>query len=72
MPAHLQSPHGRARAVAVRLAADFDGVLPLGTVEAEVEAAERELRGQIPPGSLDEMLHRLAGQRLAERIGADR
>jgi hypothetical protein len=58
------------REVARRLAVEFDGLLPQAAVDAEVEAAEIELRGQIPPGSLDEMLHRLAGHRLRERARA--
>lgn len=52
--------------VAVRLAAQFAGVLPRRVVAAEVAAAERELRGQVPPAALAEMLHRLAEVRLHE------
>ncbi len=52
-----------------RLTDEFAGVLPPRTVQAEVESAEVELRGQVPPGSLDELLHRLAGHRLRERAG---
>jgi hypothetical protein len=62
--------HAGRQEVARRLTVEFDGVLPRVAVEAEVEAAEPELRGQVPPGSLDEMVHRLAGQRLRERAGA--
>jgi hypothetical protein len=62
--------HTGRQEVARRLTVEFDGVLPRVAVEAEVEAAELELRGQIPPGSLDEMLHRLARHRLRERAGA--
>ena len=61
---------GRRDAVARRLTAEFDGVLPCVIVEAEVAAAEAELRGQVPPGSLDELLHHLAGYRLRQRAGA--
>ena len=61
---------GRRDAVARRLSVEFDGVLPCVIVEAEVAAAEAELRGQVPPGALDEMLHRLAGYRLRQRVGA--
>ena len=61
---------GRRDAVARRLAAEFDGVLPCAIVEAEVAAAEAELCGQVPPGSLDELLHHLAGYRLRQRAGA--
>jgi hypothetical protein len=53
-----------------QLAVEFDGVLSPFAVAAEVIAAEAELRGQVPPGSLDEMLHRLVGQRLRELAGA--
>lgn len=57
-------------AVCRQLSAEFAGILPHVIVEAEVAAAEAELRGQVPPGSLDELLHRLAGHRLRERVGA--
>jgi hypothetical protein len=60
----------RHEAIAHQLSVEFDGVLPRATVEAEVEEAEAELRGQVPPGSLDELLHCLAGYRLRERAGA--
>jgi hypothetical protein len=66
------SPAGRRSELTRRLAVEYDGVLPQVTVEAEVRAAETELRGQVPAGSLDEMIHRLAGYRLAERVGAER
>jgi hypothetical protein len=61
---------GGRSAVARQLSVEFDGVLPRGIVEAEVAAAEAELRGQVSPGSRDELLHRLAGYRLRERAGA--
>lgn len=61
---------GRRDAVARRLSVEFDGVLPSVIVEAEVATAEAELRGQVPPGSLDELLHHLAGYRLRQRSGA--
>ncbi|HYH30439.1 MAG TPA: hypothetical protein VD903_08645 [Pseudonocardia sp.] len=61
---------GRHREIATRLALEYAGVLSPGAVAAEVRAAERDLLGQVPAGSLDELLHRLAGQRLAERVGA--
>jgi hypothetical protein len=61
---------GRRDAVARRLSVEFDGVLPCAIVEAEVAASEAELRGQVPPGSLDELLHHLAGYRLRQRAGA--
>jgi hypothetical protein len=65
-----RSGAGRQSAVARQLSVEFDGVLPHCIVEAEVAAAEEELRGQVPLGSLDELLQRLAGHRLRERAGA--
>lgn len=65
-----RSGGGRGSAVDRELSAEFDGVLPRVIVEAEVAVAEAELLGQVPPGALDEMLHRLAGHRLRERAGA--
>jgi hypothetical protein len=62
----------RHREVADRLAAEFEGVLPQVAVDVEVRAAELELRGQVPAGSLDEMVHRLAAHRLHERAEARR
>lgn len=56
--------------VADRLVAEFAGAVPPVVVRAVVEDAAAELRGQVPPGGLQEMLHRLAGQRLRERAGA--
>ena len=58
-------------AIARQLAAEFDGIAP-AAVEAEVEEAAAELRGQVPAGSLDEMVHRLAGYRLRETVEAGR
>jgi hypothetical protein len=67
----MRRPIDPARHEVVRqLSAEFHGVLSPFTIAAEVVAAESELRGQVPPGSLDEMLHRLAGQRLRELAGA--
>jgi hypothetical protein len=63
---------GRHREIADRLAAEFEGVLPQIAVDVEVRAAELELRGQVPAGSLDEMVHRLAAHRLHERAEARR
>jgi hypothetical protein len=65
-----RSGGGRGSAVGRQLSAEFDGILPRVIVEAEVAVAEAELRGQVPSGSLDELLHRLAGHRLRERAGA--
>jgi hypothetical protein len=66
------SPRGGRSELTRLLSAEYDGLLSQTTVEAEVQAAEVELRGQVPPGSLDEMVHRLAGYRLSARAGAGR
>jgi hypothetical protein len=52
-----------------RLVADFAGAFPPVVVRTVVEDAKAELSGQVPMGSLQEMLHHLAGQRLRERAG---
>jgi hypothetical protein len=72
MPASGHPPISHATQVAEHLTAEFGGVLPQVVVEAEVEAAEQELRGQVHPESLDELLHRLAAYRLHERAGTER
>jgi hypothetical protein len=51
-------------AVVDRLVSEFAGMRSRDAVEAEVEAADRELRGQVPPGAVPEMLHRLVAARL--------
>lgn len=66
------SPGGGRSELTRRLSVEYHGVLSQMTVDAEVRAAEVELRGQVPLGSLDEMVHRLAGYRLSERAGAGR
>ena len=53
-------------AVTDRLVIEFADVMPRGVVEAEVAAADRELRGQVPTGAMAEMLHRLVAARLEE------
>lgn len=58
-------------AIARQLAQELDG-LPPAAVEAEVEEAVAELRGQVPPGSFDELVHRLAGYRLRQTAEAGR
>ncbi|MCX6464557.1 MAG: hypothetical protein NTW05_13355 [Pseudonocardiales bacterium] len=61
----VRPPHTPDRnAVAARLAEEYAGLVPPDVVHREVAAAERELRGQVPPGALEEMLHRLAAYRL--------
>ncbi|MCO1655786.1 hypothetical protein [Pseudonocardia humida] len=54
-------------AVTDRLVIEFADVMPRGVVEAEVAAADRELRGQVPTGAMAEMLHRLVVTRLVDR-----
>jgi hypothetical protein len=51
-------------AVVDRLVSEFAGVRSRHAVEAEIEAADRELRGQVPQGAIPEMLHRLVAARL--------
>jgi hypothetical protein len=70
MQGDLDRPVARPSDVLEQLEVEFAGIVPPAAVGAVVRAAERELRGQVPPGSLDEMLHRLAGHRLRERAGA--
>lgn len=63
---------GPTRAVIARqLTQEFAG-LPPAAVEAMVAEAAAELRGQVPPGSLDEMVHRLARYRLRVTAEAGR
>lgn len=47
-----------------RLVRELHGRVPADTVAAEIDTAERELRGQVPAGALDEMVHRLVAYRL--------
>jgi hypothetical protein len=63
---------GMRAGTARRPALEFDGVLPSAAVEATVEQAAAELRGQVPPGSVDELVHRLAAHRLRETAEAGR
>jgi hypothetical protein len=51
-------------AVVDRLVSEFAGLRSRDAVEAEVEAADRELRGQVPRGAMPEMVHRLVAARL--------
>jgi hypothetical protein len=66
MTAHGESPTGLMGAVTARLASEFGGAVPPALVAAVVRDAERDLRGQVVPGALGEMLHRLAAVRLQE------
>lgn len=47
-----------------RLVREFHGRVPADTVAAEIDTAERELRGQVPDGALEEMVYRLVAHRL--------
>ena len=57
--------------VLAELSRAFAGQLPRGVVADEVGRAPRELRGQVPSGSLPELLHQLAAHRLG-RLAARR
>jgi hypothetical protein len=50
------------------LDAEFAGVLPPTLIRAETYRAEADLRGQVPPGSMPELVHRLARERLTQRL----
>ncbi|WP_329065696.1 hypothetical protein [Amycolatopsis sp. NBC_01480] len=56
--------------VGERLAGEFAGWLSPAAVGHIVRAAARDLDGQIVPEALGEMLHRLAGFRIARLVGA--
>ncbi|MBW0089425.1 hypothetical protein I4I73_10570 [Pseudonocardia sp. KRD-184] len=66
MPVGLD-PHGCADRVAGLLDQEFAALLPRAVVRHEVGVAERELSGQVPDGALEELMHRLAAQRLWQR-----
>lgn len=65
----VASTRGGADRVVGLLGREFAGVLPATVVRHEVEVAERELSGQVPAGALEELMHRLAAQRLRQRAG---
>jgi hypothetical protein len=69
MTVHGESSTGSVHAVIAYMASEYDGVVPPGLVATVVRDAERDLRGQVVPGSLSEMLHRLAAFRLQELSG---
>ena len=66
MTVHGESPTGALDAVTEYMASEYDGVVPPALVAVVVRDAERDLRGQVVPGALGEMLHRLAAFRLHE------
>lgn len=54
-----------AAEVAQQLTSDYSGEVPKSTVRTIVAGADADLAGQVPRGALPELLHRLAGERLA-------
>lgn len=70
MSTDVESPTGTLGQVCEMLVREFVGCLDERTVRFEVSSAERELRGQVPPGSVEEMAHRLAAHRLRQRCQA--
>lgn len=66
MPVDLQR-HGEVDRVAGLLGAEFAGALSRTVVRHEVGVARRELSGQVPVGAFEELMHRLAAQRLRQR-----
>lgn len=65
----VPAPGGRAW-VSADVLWRFRGFLPDPVVEAAVAKAAGELRGQVPPGAFDELLHRLVAYRLRELASA--
>ncbi|GAA3230988.1 hypothetical protein GCM10017691_24500 [Pseudonocardia petroleophila] len=59
--------HGDVDRVAGLLGEEFAGALPRTVVRHEVGVARRELSGQVPAGAFEELMHRLAAQRLRQR-----
>jgi hypothetical protein len=66
----VQTVRRVSECVAGDLLAEFHQ-LPPGVITAAVREAERDLAGQIVPGSLGELLHRLAAYRLEQQLGQD-
>lgn len=67
MTASAPSPVGVCEGVVATLAGEF-GRVPPDVVAAVVRDAERDLNGQVPSGSLGELLHRLAAYRLTQLL----
>jgi hypothetical protein len=63
----MPAPTTTAGELTEHLSEEFAAALPREVVEAEVAAAERELRGQVPEGAVAELLHRLVECRLRQR-----
>lgn len=70
MSTHVETVTNGLDQVCEMLVTEFAGRLDERIVRFEVASAERELRGQVPPGSVEEMAHRLATQRLHQRCQA--
>lgn len=66
----VELPEVRLGRVSDMLAIEFVGLLDEDAVRFEVALAERELRGQAPPGAVDELTHRLAAHRLRQRCSS--
>lgn len=67
MTVTVDLPEIRLSRLCDMLATEFVGRLDERAVRFEVAVAERELRGQAPPGAADELTHRLAAHRLSQR-----
>jgi hypothetical protein len=52
--------------VAEQLAREFGETVTRTDIDEVVRVARRDLDGQVPPHSLDELLHRLAHYRLSQ------
>jgi hypothetical protein len=64
----MPAPTATGRELTEQLSREFAATLPRTVVEAEVTTAERELHGQVPAGSVAELLHRLVMCRLRQRV----
>lgn len=63
--------HPSVRRLIGDLAHEFDGVVPVVEIRAEVLAAVGDLDGQIVPEAMEEMAHRLVSFRLKARAHED-
>jgi hypothetical protein len=50
------------------LAREFDGILPAVVIRAEVQRARGDLDGQVSREAMPELVHRLARERLRQRL----
>jgi hypothetical protein len=58
------------RVVTEHMTSTYGAIVPPAFVAAVVREAERDLRGQVVPGALGEMLHRLVAVRLEDLVRA--